>query len=266
MGCTEDRQAPRIALIVEYDGSGFSGWQRQHHALSVQEVLEQALSKVAAGRVEVSCAGRTDAGVHAAHQVVHFDPPVERELHAWVLGSNANLPQAVSVICAYEVDRDFHARYKAVRRAYRYYFFCRRARPAIWCNRVAWTHRELDAELMHAAAQPLVGEHDFSAYRAVACQAPHAVREVYRLDVWRRGQMVVIEIEANAFLHHMVRNIAGTLLAVGSGERDTDWPRRLLVERDRTRSGITAPAAGLYLTGVVYPQQYALPAYADFLP
>ena len=257
---------PRVALIVEYDGSGYSGWQRQRHAPSVQHVLEHALAKVAAGRVELTCAGRTDAGVHAAHQVVHFDPPHERELHAWVLGANANLPDSVSVLSAHAVQSDFHARYQARRRAYRYYFFCRRARPAIWRNRVAWTHRQLDAQRMHDAAQALIGEHDFSAFRAVACQAPHAVREVFRLDVYRQGQLVVIDIEANAFLHHMVRNIAGTLLAVGSADHDVDWPGRLLAWRDRSRSGITAPAAGLYLTGVVYPQHYALPACVDFLP
>lgn len=251
----------RIALIVEYDGTPYCGWQRQLHAPSVQEELEEALARVADGAVEVTCAGRTDAGVHATHQVVHFDPPSERELHAWVLGGNANLAASVSILSAYAVDSQFHARYQARRRAYRYYFFCRRARPALWRSKVAWTHRRLDAERMHDAAQPLVGEHDFSAFRAVACQAAHAVREVFSLEVSRQGDVVVIDVEANAFLHHMVRNIAGTLLAVGCGDQDEDWPRRLLLGRDRTRSGITAPAAGLYLTGVEYPQRFGMPAY-----
>lgn len=258
--------APRVALIIEYDGSGFSGWQRQHHAPSVQQALEGSLAQIADGQVVLTCAGRTDAGVHATYQVVHFDPPVQRELRAWVLGGNANLPQSVSVLAAREVEAGFHARYQAKRRVYRYYFLSRRARPAVLRNRVAWTHRQLDAQRMHAAAQALIGEHDFSAYRAVACQAPHAVREVFRLEVSRQGQLVMMEIEANAFLHHMVRNIAGTLLAVGCGEQDVDWPRRLLRGRDRRRSGITAPGAGLYLCGVEYPQHYGLPGWTDFLP
>ncbi|MBK1734294.1 tRNA pseudouridine(38-40) synthase TruA [Halorhodospira abdelmalekii] len=258
--------ACRIALVVEYDGSEFSGWQRQHHAPSVQEALEGALSRVAAEPIELVCAGRTDAGVHATHQVVHFDTRAKRPLHAWVLGSNANLPASVSVLSAHAVADDFHARYRARRRAYRYVFLCRRARPALARSRVAWTHHELDAARMHESAQALLGEHDFSAFRAVACQAAHAVREVQRLSVERRGAQVIIDITANAFLHHMVRNIAGTLLAVGTGEQGVGWPAQLLAGRDRRRSGITAPASGLYLTGVEYPAEYGIPSGLDAAP
>ncbi|MFW6277956.1 MAG: tRNA pseudouridine(38-40) synthase TruA [Halorhodospira sp.] len=249
----------RIALTLEYDGSGFSGWQRQDHAPSVQQALEQALSGIADHPVSVVCAGRTDAGVHAAAQVVHFDTSAARPLHAWVLGSNSNLPASVSVLSAHLVAETFHARYSARRRAYRYAFLCRRARPALLRNQVAWTHHALDAERMHEAAQALVGEHDFSAFRAVACQARHPVREVFSIRVQRRGELVLIDVEANAFLHHMVRNIAGTLLAVGAGEQEVQWPARLLALGDRTRSGITAPAAGLYLTRVLYEPEHGLP-------
>ncbi len=249
----------RIALVLEYDGSGFSGWQRQRHAPSVQAALEAALSRVADHPVEAVCAGRTDAGVHAAHQVVHFDTSAQRPLHAWVLGANAHLPQAVSVLSAHAVGDGFHARYAARRRAYRYAFLCRRARPALLAHRVGWTPKGLDAGRMHAAAQALVGEHDFSAFRAAACQAAHPVREVFSVTVQRHADRVVIDVAANAFLHHMVRNFAGTLLAVGSGERPVDWPAQLLAEGDRRRSGVTAPASGLYLCGVDYPPEHGVP-------
>ncbi len=248
----------RIALVLEYDGGGYSGWQRQAHAPSIQQVLEEALSGVADHRVQVVGSGRTDAGVHAAAQVAHFDTAAERPLHAWVLGSNSQLPRSVSVLAAYPVTVDFHARYSAQRRAYRYIFLCRRSRPALLRGRVAWTHHHLDAPRMHDAAQPLVGEHDFSAFRAAACQARHAVREVYAVEVQRQGDLVVVDVEANAFLHHMVRNIAGTLLAVGAGEQDVGWPAGLLALGDRARSGMTAPAAGLYLTRIVYPREQGL--------
>ncbi len=249
----------RIALVLEYDGTGFSGWQRQDHAPSVQEELERALSRIADHPVAVVCAGRTDAGVHAAAQVVHVDTTASRPLHAWVLGTNSQLPETVSVRTAHAVEADFHARYGARRRGYRYVFLCRRARPALLRHRVAWTHHPLDAGRMHRAAQALVGEHDFSAFRAVACQAPHAVREGFRIDVHRHGDLLFIDIEANAFVHHMVRNIAGTLMAVGAGEQAESWPAELLAAGDRTRSGVTAPAAGLYLTRVVYPSHHGLP-------
>ncbi len=261
-------QGSRIALVIEYDGSGFSGWQRQAHAPSVQEAVEAALSRVADHPVQVVCAGRTDAGVHATAQVAHFDTTAQRPLHAWVLGANSHLPRSVSVLSAHEVGGAFHARYSAVRRAYRYVFQCRRARPALLQDRVAWTHHRLDAERMHEAAQPLVGEHDFSAFRAVACQAAHPVREIHAVRVQRSGELVLIDVEANAFLHHMVRIVAGTLLSVGAGERSTDWPAELLAGGDRTRSGITAPACGLYLTRVAYPEAFSLPGEGrwPFLP
>ncbi len=249
----------RIALALEYDGSRFSGWQRQHHAPSVQEALETALSRVADHPVEVVCAGRTDAGVHATHQVVHFETTARRPMHAWVLGANASMPEAVSVLWAQPVADTFHARYSAVRRAYRYIFFCRRSRPALLRRRVAWLHRPLDAERMREAAKPLLGEHDFSAFRAAACQARHARRRLMRLDVRAEGPFVHLDVEANAFLHHMVRNLAGTLMAVGSGERPVTWPEEVLAGRERTLGGVTAPAEGLYLTRVVYPPDFGLP-------
>ncbi len=249
----------RVALGVEYDGAPFSGWQSQRHAPSVQETLEKALSRVADHPVEAVCAGRTDAGVHATHQVVHFDTTARRPMHAWVLGANALMPGAVSALWAQPVSTDFHARYSATRRAYRYVFFCRRSRPALLRRRVAWVHRPMDAGLMQKAARPLLGEHDFSAFRAAACQSRHARRRLLRLEVFERGPFIYLDVEANAFLHHMVRNLAGTLMAVGRGERPVEWPAEVLAGRDRTSGGITAPAEGLYLTRVVYPPAFGLP-------
>ncbi len=249
----------RIALGIEYDGSAFCGWQTQSHAPSVQDALQAALSKVADHPVKVVCAGRTDSGVHATAQVVHFDTRAERPLHAWVLGGNANLPDSVSVTWAQAVDQDFHARFKATARSYRYVILNRKVRPAVLRKRVCWMHHALDEAAMQTAAQALLGEHDFSSFRALACQARHAVRRVHRLNVSRSGEFVYIDIEANAFLHHMVRNIAGTLMAVGRGEREPGWVAEVLAARDRTVGGVTAPPDGLYLSGVRYPERFGLP-------
>lgn len=249
----------RIALGIEYDGRPYCGWQFQDHSPSVQAVVEQAVSSVAAHPVRVTCAGRTDTGVHAAEQVVHFDTQSVRDKKAWVMGANANLPKSVSVLWVKVVDESFHARFSAIRRRYRYVIFNRHVRPAFLAGRVAFCFRPLDEERMQAAAHYLVGEHDFNAYRALACQAKSPVRTVYQLDITRRDELILIDIEANAFLHHMVRNIAGVLMAIGAGEQEPEWAKAVLDGRDRSLGGVTAPPDGLYLMEVRYPDAYALP-------
>ena len=240
---------PRIALGLEYDGSTFAGWQSQSHARGVQASVEQALSVVADHAVSVVAAGRTDAGVHAAMQVVHFDSDARRTDRSWVLGANTNLPSEVSVLWAREVPSAFHARYSATARRYVYVIQNRLPRPALVANRVCWVREHLDQERMHAAAQALIGEHDFSSFRAAECQARTPMRNVYEIGVRRHGEFVILTVMANAFLHHMVRNIAGVVIAVGTGERPTSWVDEVLAARDRTRGGVTAPAGGLYLAG-----------------
>ncbi len=252
----------RIALGVEYDGSRFSGWQIQDGERTVQGVVQQALSRVANHPVQVVCAGRTDAGVHATAQVVHFDTGAWRSERSWVFGANANLPKDVVILWAREVSDSFHARFSARRRRYRYIIFNRPVRPTFLAHRTSWEYRPLDEERMNRAARHLVGEHDFNAYRAVACQARSALRTVYRLDVERRGELLYLDVEANAFLHHMVRNIAGVLIAIGTGERPPEWAQQVLQSRDRRLGGVTAPPSGLYLAGVSYPDEFELPAVA----
>ena len=250
----------RIALGLEYDGSRFHGFERQPEQRTVQGEVEQALSRIAASPVRVICAGRTDAGVHALAQVVHFDTDAPRSTHAWVRGTNTCLSPDVSVLWARIVGEDFHARYRALRRRYRYVIVNRRTRPALLAGRAAWEYRPLDARRMHLGGRHLAGEHDFSSFRAAGCQARHPVRRVDRIDVVRTGERVLIDVHANAFLQHMVRNIAGTLVAVGAGERDPDWVASVLAARDRKAGGVTAPPGGLYLVGVDYPEQCGVPA------
>jgi tRNA pseudouridine38-40 synthase len=252
----------RIALGIEYDGSRFSGWQRQAHAVGVQQVLEEALSKVADHPVEVVCAGRTDAGVHATAQVVHFDTGAMRSPRAWVLGTTCGLPPEVCVNWAQPVAEEFHARFSATGRRYRYVILNRPVRPALLHGRVCWEHWPLDEARMAEAAACLRGEHDFSSFRAQGCQAKHPHREIHALDVRREGEFIYLDVAANAFLHHMVRNIAGTLLAVGRGDRPVDWVAEVLAARDRTAGGVTAPAGGLYLVQVQYPERFGLPQVA----
>ena len=246
----------RIALGIEYDGSRFFGWQRQKHAVSVQQTLEQAISEVANHPVGVHAAGRTDTGVHATEQVVHFDSSAERDSRAWVMGVNANLPDSVSVLWAKAVREDFNARHCALSRCYRYVVLNRPTRPAILQGKVTWIHQALDSDRMQEAALILKGTHDFSAYRAATCQSRNPVRTVYRLSVRRQDEFVFIDILANGFLHHMVRNIAGVLMTIGKGEQAIAWTQTVLESRDRESGGITAPASGLYLVKVQYDPGY----------
>ncbi|HEY0179507.1 MAG TPA: tRNA pseudouridine(38-40) synthase TruA [Dokdonella sp.] len=249
----------RLALGLEYDGTGFLGWQRLAHGRSVQAELEAALSFVAAHPVEVACAGRTDAGVHARCQVVHFDTSAERSLRAWVLGANSRLGPDAAVLWACPVAERFHARFAARARRYRYVIQNRAVRTALRARFVTWERVPLDVDAMRRAAGALIGEHDFSAFRTAACQANSPVRDVREIAIARDGDEVAIEIEANAFLHHMVRNIVGSLLPVGRGERAPEWLAELLAGRDRGRAGPTAPASGLTFVGPRYPAQWNLP-------
>ena len=249
----------RIALGIEYDGTDFLGWQRLSHGASVQASLERALSFVAAEPITVTCAGRTDAGVHGRCQVVHLDTEVQRDMRAWVLGTCSNLPTSVAVLWAQIVPDEFHARFSARSRRYRYSILNRAVRPALDARHVTWERQSLDAERMHAAAQALIGEHDFSAFRAISCQAAHARREVKQLSVRREGQQVIVDIEANAFLHHMVRNIVGSLLVVGRSEQPAEWIATLLAGRNREVAGPTAAASGLTFIAPRYEKHWGLP-------
>jgi tRNA pseudouridine38-40 synthase len=249
----------RIALGIEYDGSHYHGWQRQSNSDSVQATVEEAVSRVADHPVQLVCAGRTDAGVHATGQVAHFDTDSSRDSRAWILGSNSNLPRHITVLWALQVEETFHARFKAEWRSYRYIILNRFTRAALHTAHVTWWHRPLNAEAMHAAGQWLLGEHDFSAFRASECQAKTPVKTLHELRVSRSGNWIYLDVRANGFLHHMVRNIAGVLMQVGGGEQPADWPRQVLESRDREQGGITAPPNGLYLTGVGYPQHFGIP-------
>jgi tRNA pseudouridine38-40 synthase len=232
----------------------------QEGTRTVQGAVEQAFGRVANHPVRVLCAGRTDAGVHAAAQVVHFDTRADRSSRSWVFGANSCLPKDVSVLWAMRVSADFHARFSATSRTYRYVILNRAIRPALLAGRVCWEYRPLSLAAMQAGANYLIGEHDFSSYRALACQARSPVRNVRRIEVTREGDLVIIEIEANAFLHHMVRNVAGVLLAIGMGKYPPVWAQEVLDARDRTAGGVTAPPQGLYLMRVHYPEQYGLPS------
>jgi tRNA pseudouridine38-40 synthase len=250
----------RIALGIEYDGTDFFGWQRLSHGPTVQGALEEALSFVADHPVEVICAGRTDAGVHARCQVVHFDSAAQRSERGWMLGTNSKLPSSVGVRWVRPVADDFHARYGARARRYRYTILNRAARPALDARYVAWERHPLDADAMQRASAALIGENDFSAFRTVACQARTPFRNVHALRVARIDDRIEIEIEANAFLHHMVRNIVGSLLPIGRGERPVEWIAQLLAGRDRSVAGPTASASGLCFIAPRYPVGSGLPA------
>jgi len=251
--------ARRVAAIVEYDGTEYAGWQSQDHASSIQDAVQAAVSFVAGHPVTVICAGRTDSGVHATGQVIHFDTRSLRTPRAWVLGANTKLSPAIALQWAGEVSIGFHARHKAVRRTYRYCILNRSARSALQRTRTAWIHRPLDADAMQSAAQALIGEHDFCAFRSIECQSKTTVRRVERIEVRREGDYVWLEITANAYLHHMVRNIVGTLLDVQREADPQGAMTGILAGANRRFAGATAPAAGLYLWRVDYPANFGIP-------
>ncbi len=249
----------RIALAIEYDGTDYFGWQQNVDEPTVQSKVERAISVVANHSVSVIAAGRTDAGVHASGQLIHFDTEVMREPRNWILGCNSNLPKDISVLWAQIVDNDFHARFSARLRRYRYTILNRPIRAAIGKNFVTWERLPLNADWMHNAAQSLIGARDFTSFRTVHCQSPSPVRTIREISVKRLDQHIVVEIEANAFLHHMVRNIVGSLLLVGRGEQPVEWIANLLALRDRARAAPTAPPNGLCFIGPKYPVKWKLP-------
>lgn len=256
----------RIALGIEYDGAAFSGWQMQkQNVRTVQGALEKALSMVANEPIQVVCAGRTDTGVHATGQVVNFDTQAQRNERAWLFGVNTHLPDDVASLWSCEVVDDFSARFSATTRQYRYVILNRLGRSAAFHSKVTWRHGMLNEKAMHDAAQALVGEHDYSSFRSSSCQANHANRHIHYINVTRKKDFIYIDIKANAFLHHMVRNIAGSLMMIGQGEQATGWMKELLLGKDRTQAGPTAPAQGLYMVKVSYPSHYGLPQ-NDYLP
>jgi len=250
----------RVAIGVEYDGRAYRGWQQQSRADSIQATLERALSHIADERIGVICAGRTDSGVHAREQVVHFDTQAKRTSAAWVLGTNAELPNDISVSWVRHVPDHFHARYSALTRGYRYLILNRSARSALLSGRALLVHQPLDAEAMHSGAQHLIGEHDFSAFRSSECQSHSPFRYLHSVRVSRSGPWVAIDVTANSYLHHMVRNIAGLLLSIGQGRAPPERAREQLESRQRSTGAAMAAAQGLYLWQVQYPPQFGLPA------
>jgi tRNA pseudouridine38-40 synthase len=249
----------RLALGIEYDGSRFLGWQTQKQSPTVQETLETALSQVADEPLRVVCAGRTDTGVHAYGQVVHTDSTARRSPRQWVLGTNSNLPEDVRLLWVVPVVDDFHARFSAYSRSYRYSLINRWVKPAINSRYFGWCRQPLDETCMHQSAQVLTGEHDFSAFRSAGCQARHPVRTISAVSVARQGNRIDIDITANGFLYHMVRNIVGSLIDVGNGTQPPAWINSILQGRDRTLAGVTAAPQGLSFLGVRYPAQFGLP-------
>lgn len=252
---------PKFVVGIEYNGTRYHGWQHQEGCRTIQHELELALSKVADEPIEIHAAGRTDKGVHAIGQVGHFTSSADRPLKSWLLGTNTNLPSDIAIRWVREANEDFHARYSAMARRYHYVIFNRPVRSALYPKRMTWHYRHLDAYKMHEAGQHLLGEHDFQSFRAAECQARTSIREVKSLNVHRQGQMILIDVTANAFLHHMVRNIAGVLMMVGEGKQKPEWAREVLLAKDRTAAGVTASPCGLYLVHVDYPAIHELPAF-----
>lgn len=250
----------RIAMGVSYTGAAYHGWQYQNDELpTIQHRVERAISRVANHGVNIVCAGRTDAGVHATNQVIHFDTEAERSDYSWVFGTNSNLPHDISVHWAKPVDRDFHARFKATSRHYKYIIYNQLVKPAILRDYVSWYHKQLDINAMQTAANYLIGEHDFSSFRGADCQSHSAVRTLESLTVRQQGEMIIVDIIGNAFLLHMVRNIMGVLIPIGNGVRYPDWAKTVLEARQRSAAGVTTSPNGLYLVAVSYPPEYDLP-------
>jgi tRNA pseudouridine38-40 synthase len=254
----------RIAVGIEYDGSAYAGWQCQSGRPSIQAVVEMAVSRVADEPVKVVCAGRTDAGVHALEQVVHFDTEVMRSPYSWVMGCNSNLPLDVRVVWARETSDDFHARCSAIARYYRYVILNRPVKSALRRQQVTWCHHDLDVETMMLASACLIGEHDFTSFRAQGCQSRSPNRFMHFINVERIDDLVYVDLCANAFLHHMVRNIVGNLLEIGAGKRSSEWMAELLALRDRKLGAATAPPDGLYLAGICYPESFGLVRHSIF--
>lgn len=251
----------RIALMVEYDGSQYHGWQAQAGLRTVEQVLENAISKVADETVSLVCAGRTDTGVHATGQIIHFDTQKERSIRGWIHGTNSNLPKNVAVKWGQVVSDEFHARYKALSRRYQYIICNTSIRPALLQSQVTWQYRHLDYKLMHEAGQYLLGENDFTSFRSVECQSKSPKRNIHSISVTSKGDFIIINVTANAFLHHMVRNIAGVLMTIGSGRRPVSWIESVLKAKDRKMGAETAPPYGLYLVNVKYPQEFGIPSF-----
>ncbi len=249
----------RYALGIEYDGSKYYGWQRQNNVISVQQKLEEALSKIADEPIEVICAGRTDTGVNATNQVIHFDTSKQRKDVAWTLGVNTNLPNDIAVSWVHHVNEDFHARFSATARRYRYLIYNKPLRSAILSHGLSFCHYPLNEKLMHEAAQYLVGQHDFTSFRTVHCQSHSPVRTLMHCNVERVGDYLVLDVKGNAFLHHMVRNIAGSLMRVGQEIEQVAWIKEVLEAKNRCVAGMTAPSAGLYFVDVDYPQEFGIP-------
>jgi tRNA pseudouridine38-40 synthase len=248
----------RIALGLEYDGAAFCGFQTQPSACGVQDHLESALSSFSDSPIEVTAAGRTDTGVHATDQVVHFDTDVTRA--DWVRGTNAHLPPAIRIHWWKPVPADFHARYSALSRTYRYLLLDAPVAPALLRSRVGWYHRPLDVARMSDAARRLLGSHDFSAFRDAECQAKSPVRDLREASVERRGDLVVFTFRANAFLHHMIRNVVGSLVYVGAGKQEPAWMEELMAARDRSKAAPTFAPDGLYLAAIEYDPAFGFPA------
>ena len=250
----------KVVLVVEYDGSAYKGWQAQKYGVAtVQENLEKALSKIANHPVTVVCAGRTDAGVHASSQIVHFETTCERPIRAWTLGVNSHLPADIAVVAAKPVADDFHARFSAVSRRYRYVIYSSDIRPAVLSKGVTWTYKRLDVSAMQQACKVFLGSHDFTSFRAIGCQANSPIRTILNFEVQALGQYIVLDVRANAFLHHMIRNFAGVLMSIGAGERPVSWAEQVLQAKDRAQGGVTAPPQGLYFVDAEYPAEFDLP-------
>lgn len=252
----------RIAAVVEYHGSNFHGWQRQKHhpEPSIQAALEDALSKIANEPVSVVCAGRTDGGVHATTQVVHFDTSAKRDPYGWLMGTNTKLPKGIALRWVAEVDKDFHARFSATARRYRYLIYNKPVKQGLMDDMFTWWRFPLDENKMHQAAQALLGENDFTSFRAKDCQSNTPFRNIQQISVRRFGDVVMIEVQANAFLYHMIRNIAGVLIPIGCDRKPVEWCADVLAAKDRSQAGVTAPPDGLYFVGVEYPEQFQIPS------